>query len=179
MHVDEQVTMFLHIISHHLKNRVIKHHFNRSRKTVSKSFHNVLNDVIRLQDVLFKKAKPITANFIDSIWKWFKEGSVVDGRVLRDAISRRHGLKVPHGCYYLADAASKCKHHNFPYYDQLTSIYAKDRSIGKDAQTSKDIVEEIDVKDVATVNNLKERNNYHGCKDDVSLDEMDVSATQL
>ena len=25
------------------------------------------------------------------------EGSVADERVLRDAISRRHGLKVPHG----------------------------------------------------------------------------------
>ncbi|XVF02700.1 hypothetical protein REPUB_Repub04eG0197000 [Reevesia pubescens] len=25
------------------------------------------------------------------------EGSVADGRVLRDAITRRHGLKVPHG----------------------------------------------------------------------------------
>ncbi|MFQ6657025.1 hypothetical protein Gotur_026874 [Gossypium turneri] len=48
MFVDEQVTMFLHIISHHLKNRVIKHHFNRSEKTVSRSFHSVLNAVIRL-----------------------------------------------------------------------------------------------------------------------------------
>ncbi|MFQ6621141.1 hypothetical protein Gotur_002662 [Gossypium turneri] len=25
------------------------------------------------------------------------EGSVADGQVLRDAISRRHGLNVPHG----------------------------------------------------------------------------------
>ncbi|MFQ6656448.1 hypothetical protein Gotur_026553 [Gossypium turneri] len=25
------------------------------------------------------------------------EGSIADGRVLRDAICRRHGLKVPHG----------------------------------------------------------------------------------
>ena len=25
------------------------------------------------------------------------EGSVADSRVLRDAITRRHGLKVPHG----------------------------------------------------------------------------------
>ncbi|MFQ6657479.1 hypothetical protein Gotur_027135 [Gossypium turneri] len=33
--VYEQVAMFLHIISHHLKNRVIKHHFNRSRETIS------------------------------------------------------------------------------------------------------------------------------------------------
>ncbi|MFQ6650495.1 hypothetical protein Gotur_022410, partial [Gossypium turneri] len=154
MLVDEQVAMFLHIISHHLKNRVIKHHFNRSEETVSRSFHSVLNAVIHLQDVLFKKAKPITANSSNPRWKWFKvldaldgthirirvstidkpryrtrkgdiainmlgvctpdmqfvyvlpgwEGFVADGRVLRDAISRRHGLKVPHGCYYLVDA---------------------------------------------------------------------------
>ncbi|MFQ6666710.1 hypothetical protein Gotur_032967, partial [Gossypium turneri] len=32
------------------------------------------------------------------------EGSVADGRVLRDVISRKHGLKVSHGCYYLVDA---------------------------------------------------------------------------
>ncbi|MFQ6650496.1 hypothetical protein Gotur_022410, partial [Gossypium turneri] len=144
MLVDEQVAMFLHIISHHLKNRVIKHHFNRSEETVSRSFHSVLNAVIHLQDVLFKKAKPITANSSNPRWKWFKnclgaldgthirirvstidkpryrtrkgdiainmlgvctpdmqfvyvlpgwEGFVADGRVLRDAISRRHGLK--------------------------------------------------------------------------------------
>ncbi|MFQ6656635.1 hypothetical protein Gotur_026655 [Gossypium turneri] len=48
MLVDEQVTMFLHIISHHLKNLVIKHHFNRSGETVSRSFQNVLNVIIRL-----------------------------------------------------------------------------------------------------------------------------------
>ncbi|XP_040972483.1 uncharacterized protein [Gossypium hirsutum] len=155
MLVDEQVAMFLHIISHHLKNRVIKHHSNRSGETISRSFYNVLNSVIHLQDVLFKKAEPITANSTDPRWKWFKncldaldgthikirvptvdkpryrtrkcdiaknmlgvctpdmqfvyvlpgwEGSVADGRVLRDAISRRYGLKVPHGCYYLVDA---------------------------------------------------------------------------
>ncbi|MFQ6664367.1 hypothetical protein Gotur_031510 [Gossypium turneri] len=147
MLVDKQVAMFLHIISHHLKNRVIKHHFNRSGEPISRSFHNVLNAVIRLHDVLFKKAEPITANSTEPRWKWFKnclgaldgthikirfptvdklryrtrkgdiatnmlgvctpnmhfvyvllgwEGSVVDGRVLRDVISRRHELKVPH-----------------------------------------------------------------------------------
>ncbi|PPE02619.1 hypothetical protein GOBAR_DD00318 [Gossypium barbadense] len=154
MLVDEQVAMFLHIISHHLKNRVTKHHFNRSGETVSRSFHSVLNAVIQLQDVLFKKPEPITVDSLDTRWKWFKnclgaldgthikirvltvdkpryrtrkgdiatnmlgvctpemqfvyvlpgwEGSVADGRVLRDAISRRHGLKVSHGCYYLVD----------------------------------------------------------------------------
>ncbi|MBA0860478.1 hypothetical protein Goshw_018016, partial [Gossypium schwendimanii] len=75
------------------------------------------------------------------------EGSVAEGWVLRDSISRRHGLK-------------------FPY------------ATGKDAQTVANIVEEIDAEDVATTNNLEEGNNYRGCEDDVSLDEMDVSATQ-
>ncbi|MBA0730460.1 hypothetical protein Golax_022623, partial [Gossypium laxum] len=70
------------------------------------------------------------------------------------------------------------RHHNFPYYDQLTSIYAKDRATGKDAQTTVGIVEKIDADDATTANNLEEGNNYRGCEDDVSLDDMDVSAIQ-
>ncbi|MFQ6667272.1 hypothetical protein Gotur_033348 [Gossypium turneri] len=34
-------------------------------------------------------------HFVYVLPSW--EASVADGRVLRDAISRRHGLKVPHG----------------------------------------------------------------------------------
>ncbi|MBA0796036.1 hypothetical protein Gohar_006837, partial [Gossypium harknessii] len=52
------------------------------------------------------------------------------------------------------------------------------KAIGKYAQTTTDIVEEIDAEDVAIAKSLEEGNNYHGCEDDVSLDEMDVSATQ-
>ena len=48
MAIDEQVAMFLHIISHHLKNRVIRQNFKRSYETISRHFHNVLNDVIHL-----------------------------------------------------------------------------------------------------------------------------------
>ncbi|MFQ6669030.1 hypothetical protein Gotur_034437 [Gossypium turneri] len=52
--------------------------------------------------------------------------------------------------------AGQCRHHSFPYYDQLNSIYAKDRATGKYAQTAADIVEEIDAEDVATANNIEE-----------------------
>ncbi|MBA0577401.1 hypothetical protein Golob_025302 [Gossypium lobatum] len=45
--------------------------------------------------------------------------------------------------------------HNFPYYDQLTSIYAKNRATEKDVQTAANIVQEIDAEDVATAKNLK------------------------
>ncbi|MFQ6623608.1 hypothetical protein Gotur_004087, partial [Gossypium turneri] len=41
-------------------------------------------------------------HFVYVLPSW--EGSVADGRILLDAISRRHGLKVPYGCYYLVDA---------------------------------------------------------------------------
>ncbi|PPD67774.1 hypothetical protein GOBAR_DD35349 [Gossypium barbadense] len=409
MLVDEQVAMFLHIISHHLKNRVIKHHFRRSGETVSRTFHSVLNAVIRLQDVLFKKPEPIRADYSDTRWKWFKnclgaldgthikirvptvdkpryqtrkgdiatnmlgvctpemqfvyvlpgwEGSVADGRVLRDATSRRHGLKVPHGCYYLVDAgytncegflasfrgqryhlnewrqgyqpsspqeffnmkhastrnviercfgllklrwgilrspsfypvfqnqilllklleeakengfqkkmqhwfpawwtctmlehlmlipgskpvlpnamlkarpniesrirllkrewsivydilngqnnsgfgwdehrqlvvaedavwdsylkshkeASQFRHRTFPYYDQLTTIYARDRATGKDAQTAADVLEEIKAEGIPTTGMDEERNSFYDCEADISLDDMDVSAAEL
>ncbi|KAG8483405.1 hypothetical protein CXB51_022246 [Gossypium anomalum] len=74
--------------------------------------------------------------------------------------------------------AAQFRHWSFSYYDQLTAIYAKDRAIGKDAQTAADIIEEIDVEDVADTNTHEERNNFHGCEADVSLDDMELSATQ-
>ncbi|MFQ6653051.1 hypothetical protein Gotur_024642 [Gossypium turneri] len=48
-------------------------------------------------------------------WK----GSIADGQVLRDAISRRHGLKVLHGCCYLVDAGyTNCKRFLAPFRGQ-------------------------------------------------------------
>ncbi|KAK5826014.1 hypothetical protein PVK06_020918 [Gossypium arboreum] len=49
---------------------------------------------------------------------------------------------------------------------------------GKDTQTAADIIEEIDVEDVATTNTHEERNDFHGCEVDVSLDDVDLSGTQ-
>ncbi|PPD68271.1 hypothetical protein GOBAR_DD34850 [Gossypium barbadense] len=234
------------------------------------------------------------------------EGSVADGRVLRDAISRTHGLKVPYGCYYLVDAgytncegflapfrgqryhlnewrqgyqpsspqeffnmkhaaartfnadtgfkagylnelekmlekalpramlkakpniesrirclkrewsvvydmlngqnnssfgwdehrqlvvaedavwesylkshkeAYQFRHRSFPYYNQLTAIYARDRATGKDAQTAADVLEEIHAEDERTTDMNEERNTFYDCEADVSLDDMDVSGT--
>ncbi|MFQ6634630.1 hypothetical protein Gotur_010915, partial [Gossypium turneri] len=62
------------------------------------------------------------------------------------------------------EEAGQFKHHNFPYYDQLTAIYAKDQATRKDAQTAVDIIEEIDVEDVATINNHEERKDFYGCE---------------
>ncbi|KAJ8774298.1 hypothetical protein K2173_009729 [Erythroxylum novogranatense] len=175
MLIDEQVGIFLHIIAHHVKNRVIGRNFRRSGETVSRCFHNVLNAVMHLQELLFKKPEPIPTNSLDHRWRWFKnclgaldgtyirvnvpikdkarfrtrkgdiatnmlgvctpnmqfvyvlpgwEGSVADGRVLRDAITRRHGLKVPHGCYYLVDAGyTNCEGFLAPFRGQRDDFY--------------------------------------------------------
>ncbi|MBA0864582.1 hypothetical protein Goshw_004396 [Gossypium schwendimanii] len=37
---------------------------------------------------------------------------------------------------------SQFRHRSFPYYEQLTAIYAKDRAIGKYAKTTANIIEE-------------------------------------
>ncbi|MBA0747607.1 hypothetical protein Gogos_004509, partial [Gossypium gossypioides] len=51
----------------------------------------------------------------------------------------------------------KFRHRSFSYYDQLTAIYAKDPTARKDAQTAANIIEEIDVENVATTNTHEER----------------------
>ncbi|XP_047953066.1 putative nuclease HARBI1 [Salvia hispanica] len=154
--VEEQVAMFLCILSHHKKTRVIGYDFTRSSHTVSRYMHNVLGGVLRLHEILFVQPEPVLDNCTDHRWKWFKgavgaldgtyinvrvpiqdqpryrsrkgqistnvlaacdrflrftyvlpgwEGSAGDSRVLRDAVSRPYGLRVPRDTYYLCDNA--------------------------------------------------------------------------
>ncbi|KAA0031677.1 putative nuclease HARBI1 [Cucumis melo var. makuwa] len=146
--VEEMVAMFLHILTHDVKNRMIQRQFVRSGETVSRHFNLVLLATLRLHDELLKKLQPVTNSCTDSRWKWFEnclgalddtyikvnvsatdrpryktrkgevatnvlgvcdtkgdfvfvlfgwEGSAADSRILRDAISRHNGLKVPKG----------------------------------------------------------------------------------
>ncbi|XP_047937792.1 protein ANTAGONIST OF LIKE HETEROCHROMATIN PROTEIN 1-like [Salvia hispanica] len=154
--VEEQVAMFLSILSHHKKTRVVGHDFMRSSETASIYTHMVLRGVLTLHELLLVKPEPVDDECTDPRWKWFKgclgaldgtyinvrvpiadtpryrnrkgqvstntlavcdrrlrfvyvlpgwEGSAGDSRILRDAISRPLGLKVPKDCYYLCDNA--------------------------------------------------------------------------
>ncbi|PPD96280.1 hypothetical protein GOBAR_DD06684 [Gossypium barbadense] len=122
MLVDEQVEMFLHIISHHLKNRIIKHHFNRSGDTVSRSFHHVLNVAIRLQDVLFKKVESITVNSTDPRWKWFKNClGALDGTHIKIKVPTvdKPRYQTRKDCYYLVDVGyTNCEGFLAPFRGQ-------------------------------------------------------------
>ncbi|PPE01848.1 hypothetical protein GOBAR_DD01115 [Gossypium barbadense] len=72
--------------------------------------------------------------------------------------------------------AAQFRHRTFPYYDQLTTIYARDRATGKDAQIAADVLEEINAEGVPTTGMDEERNAFYDCEADISLDDMDVSA---
>ncbi|KAG6482981.1 hypothetical protein ZIOFF_059621 [Zingiber officinale] len=72
MSISELVISFLHIITHNVNNRILKHQTARSGETVSRQFHLVLNYVLRLHNILLKKPEPIPENYTDERWKWFK-----------------------------------------------------------------------------------------------------------
>ena len=69
---EEMFAMFLNILAHHTKNRVIGFNFKRSGRAVSKCFHECLKAMIRYQKEFWKKPEPVLENSMDSKWKWFK-----------------------------------------------------------------------------------------------------------
>lgn len=70
--IGEQVAIFLTVLSHHTKNRIIKHTFRRSGYTVSKYFNRVLNTLLKLHTVLLVQPEPVPDNSTDYRWKYFK-----------------------------------------------------------------------------------------------------------
>jgi hypothetical protein len=52
--LEEQLVIFLNTISHHVKNRMLQHHFNHSGETISRHFNRVLDAIIKLHPILLK-----------------------------------------------------------------------------------------------------------------------------
>ncbi|XP_024948215.1 uncharacterized protein LOC102614015 isoform X1 [Citrus sinensis] len=82
--LEEQVCMFLHTLSHHVKNRTIGIRFFRFGETVSRYFNSVLNKVLQLHNVLLRVPGPVPNNYADEKWKWFKNClGALDGTYIR------------------------------------------------------------------------------------------------
>ena len=69
--VEEQVAIFLGVLAHHNKNRVVKFRYRRSGATVSYYMQKVLCAVLSLHSILLQKPTPVTADCPDNGWKWF------------------------------------------------------------------------------------------------------------
>ncbi|TYK22856.1 putative nuclease HARBI1 [Cucumis melo var. makuwa] len=108
--VEEMVAMFLHILAYDVKNRVIQWKFMRSG-VLDGTYIKVNVPVSNRARYRTRKGEVATnvlgmydtkGDFVYILVGW--EGSAADSRILRDAISRPNGLKVPKGYYYLVDA---------------------------------------------------------------------------
>ncbi|KAL8556079.1 hypothetical protein ACS0TY_003765 [Phlomoides rotata] len=58
--------MFLSILAHHTKNRIVKLKYTRAGRTVSKYFHKVLNTIIKLHPMLLVRPALIDDECIDN-----------------------------------------------------------------------------------------------------------------
>ncbi|KAL4011413.1 hypothetical protein IC575_028471 [Cucumis melo] len=66
--VEEMVAMFLHVLAHDVKNRVIQREFVRSGETVSRYFNIVLLVVVRLHEELIKRPVPNCLGALDGTY---------------------------------------------------------------------------------------------------------------
>ncbi|KAK6136850.1 hypothetical protein DH2020_029405 [Rehmannia glutinosa] len=97
--INEKAALYLSVLAHHKKNRIVRFDFKRSGQTISRHFHDVLNAVLRLHNLLLVNPEPVDDNYTNPRWSSFKGclGFAADCRVLHDAIHRPNGLKILQG----------------------------------------------------------------------------------
>ncbi|WOL16608.1 hypothetical protein Cni_G25396 [Canna indica] len=71
--LEEQVAVFLHIVGHNVRNRVVGHNFMRSEETVSRYFNEVLRAIGELRRELIRRPSLNTHSRITSIVKILNE----------------------------------------------------------------------------------------------------------
>ena len=69
--VEEQVSMFLHVVGHNQRFRVVHQSFRRSIETVSRHFHQVLYDVGELRGEMIKPPSTHTHPKILGNQRWY------------------------------------------------------------------------------------------------------------
>ncbi|KAA0035409.1 retrotransposon protein [Cucumis melo var. makuwa] len=91
--VEEMVAMFLHVLAHDVKNRVIQREFVRSGETVSRHFNIVLLVVVRLHDKLIKRPVPNCLGALDGTY--IKGISFISSSVGKDPQQTRGSYVMP------------------------------------------------------------------------------------
>ena len=74
--VEEMVAMFLHVLAHDVKNRIIQREFVRSRETVSRHFNLVMLAMLQLYNELIKKHVSVTNKCTNQRYNCFEVGVV-------------------------------------------------------------------------------------------------------
>ncbi|KAB2629222.1 hypothetical protein D8674_034017 [Pyrus ussuriensis x Pyrus communis] len=70
--IEESVAIFLHILAHNLKFRVVGFHYYCSKETISRQFHNVLHAMMKISQEYVKYQPCIIGNSEREKWRWFE-----------------------------------------------------------------------------------------------------------
>nr|KYP44990.1 hypothetical protein KK1_033451 [Cajanus cajan] len=70
--ITEAVAMFLHILAHNLKYRVVQFSYCRSKETISRQFNNVLRAVMKVSQDYLKFHTYLEAPG-ENKWRWFEK----------------------------------------------------------------------------------------------------------
>ncbi|KAK4421547.1 hypothetical protein Salat_2105300 [Sesamum alatum] len=70
--VEEQVPALLMVLSHHIKNRVVKFYFGRNGRTISKHFNCMLDAVFKIYSKFLATPTPVEEDNTFPRWKSFK-----------------------------------------------------------------------------------------------------------
>ncbi|KAH6835152.1 hypothetical protein C2S53_003637 [Perilla frutescens var. hirtella] len=90
----KQVAMFLSILAHHTKNRIVKYNFKRWGYTISKHFNSVLKALLKLHTILLVKPQPIADDSTNDRWKFFKGyDTYIPVKVLQSDKARYRNMK--------------------------------------------------------------------------------------
>ncbi|XP_026459121.1 uncharacterized protein LOC113359753 [Papaver somniferum] len=125
--VEEKVAIFMLVVGHNERNRILQERFQHSGETISRHFNAVLDAIVALADDFLLPAGADTPSEIlenPRFYPYFKDcvgaiygthipsmyvlagwkGSAADSRILDSALTRSDRLIVPEGKFYLADA---------------------------------------------------------------------------
>ncbi|KAH1198343.1 hypothetical protein GmHk_18G051950 [Glycine max] len=70
--IDEVVAIFLHILAHNLKYRVVHFSYCRSMETISRQFKNVLRAIMKVSKEYLKFHEYNLESSVENKWRWFK-----------------------------------------------------------------------------------------------------------
>ncbi|XP_073354934.1 uncharacterized protein [Aegilops tauschii subsp. strangulata] len=110
--------MFLHVVGHNQRFRVVHNTFRRSMETIFRYFKQVLYAVGELRGEMIRSPTGRTPTKIRTSPRWYPyfkncigaiDGSTHDANILSDSMSRHDGINIPDETFYLGDAGYACR----------------------------------------------------------------------
>ncbi|KAL8488233.1 hypothetical protein ACS0TY_024497 [Phlomoides rotata] len=154
----EQVTLFLSVLSHHSKVRIVKFNFKRSAQTIHHYFHNILRAILKLHNILLAKPTPVDDDALilaGNISRYISKSGLMEG-VTTDQVMEKLRNRNDKGCRgwsireeQMVEATEEqwaafmkkdhnvrlMRHKSWPLYKDWCEIFGQSRATGEGAES--------------------------------------------